>query len=451
MIFFRRRRLIAWLIRAYIKRWGKSILLFFGVGLFLFAILFLNLTFIKSKVPIAKTWDIGLVGSYSVNSLPSEVLDKVSKGLTNVTADGKVHPSAAKSWEIKDNGKTYVFHLNDNITFTDGAKLDSSLVNYNFSDASVARPDKYTIIFGLKDSYAPFLLTVSNRKILKDNFVGIGDYKITDIKTNGDFIQSIQLQSINAGERFNYKFFDSHEGLKTAFVLGEVDEMADINDLNYKSIDFRTFKNIEIEKNTNYQKLVTLFYDNQDKYLSDKKIRKALSYALPNEFAEGDRQFSPLSPKLWAHEPISDPYLQDFAHSKLLLSEDASGSAQLSLTIKTLSQYRPIADKISQAWTQVGIKTLVESVDSVPDVFQVYLGDFPVLKDPDQYSIWHTDQPSNISNYRNLRIDKLLEDGRKTVSREERKKIYASFEKYLLDDAPASFLFFPYTYTVKRK
>src|SRR3989338_7359932 len=119
MIFFRRRRLIAWLIRAYIKRWGKSILLFFGLGLFLFAILFLNLTFIKSKVPIAKTWDIGLVGSYSVNSLPSEVLDKVSKGLTNVTADGKVHPSAAKSWEIKDNGKTYVFHLNDDITFTD--------------------------------------------------------------------------------------------------------------------------------------------------------------------------------------------------------------------------------------------------------------------------------------------------------------------------------------------
>lgn len=450
MIFFRR-RLFAWLIKAYIKRWGKSILLFFGVGLVVFAILFLNINLIKSKIPITKTWDIGLVGSYSVASLPQPILEKVSKGLTYVSSDGNVHPAAAISWEIKDNGKTYIFRLHENIYFTDGKKLDSSLVSYNFSDATVARPDRYTIIVSLKDSYSPFLLTVSNRKIFKENFVGIGDYKITDIKTNGDFIQSIHLQSRNSPQRYNYKFFDSQEGLKTAFVLGEVDEMVDINDLNYKSLDFRTFKNISIEKNTNYQKLVTLFYDNQDKYLSDKRIRKALSYALPNEFGEGERNFTPFSPKLWVQEPITDPYLQDFAHSKLLLSEDASDSAKLSLTIKTLSQYRPIADEISEAWKQIGIKTLVESVDSVPDAFQVYLGDFPVLKDPDQYSIWHTGQPSNISNFRNLRIDKLLEDGRKTVSREERKKIYASFEKYLLDDAPASFLFFPYTYTVKRK
>lgn len=451
MIFFRRRRLFAWLIKAYIKRWGKSILLFFSVGLIVFAILFLNLSFIKSKFAIANVRNIGVVGSYSISSLPQPVLDKVSKGLTSVSLDGNIHPAAAKSWEIKDNGKTYIFRLHDNIFFSDGKKLDSSLVNYNFSDATVSRPDKYTIIFSLKESYSPFLLTVSNRKIFKGSLVGIGEYKITDIKTNGDFVQSIQIQSRNSPQRYNYKFFDSQEGLKTAFVLGEVDEMVEINDLNYKNIDFRTFKNIDFDKNTNYQKLVTLFYDNQDENLSDKKIRKALSYALPNEFEEGERNFTPFSPKLWAHDPISDPYQQDFVHSKLLLSEDSSDSAKLSLTIKTLSQYRGIADKISEAWKQVGIKTLVESVEGVPDTFQVYLGDFPVLKDPDQYSIWHTGQPSNISNYRNLRIDKLLEDGRKTVSKDERKKIYANFEKYLLDDAPASFLFFPYTYSVKRK
>lgn len=451
MIFFRRRRLISWLIKAYIRRWGRSLLLFFGVGIVVFAIIFLNLNFIKSKVLIVKSRDIGMVGSYSVTSLPQPILDKVSRGLTYVSGDGKARPGAAKSWEIKDNGKTYVFRLYDNIYFSDGKKMDSSKISYNFSDASISRPDKYTIIFNLKDSYSPFLLTVSNRKIFKENFVGIGDYKIIDIKTNGDFIQSVQLQSIVSRARETYKFFDSQEGLKTAFVLGEVDEIVDINDPNYKSLDFRTFENLEIEKNTNYQKLVTLFYDNQDKYLSDKNIRKALSYALPNEFAEGERNFTPFSPKLWANAPIVDPYFQDFAHSNLLLSEYATDSAKLSLTIKTLSQYRKVADKISEAWKEIGVKTLVESVEGVPDVFQIYLGDFPVLKDPDQYSIWHTDQPSNISNYRNLRIDKLLEDGRKIVSFEERKKIYASFEKYLLDDAPASFLFFPYTYNVKRK
>ena len=88
-------------------------------------------------------------------------------------------------------------------------------------------------------------------------------------------------------------------------------------------------------------------------------------------------------------------------------------------------------------------------------MFQVYLGDFTVPKDPDQYMLWHSDQESNITKFRSLRIDKLLEDGRKTVAVKERKRIYDDFQKYLLDDAvidtPASFLYFPYTYTLKRR
>lgn len=450
MIIFRK-RLIAWLIKAYIKRWGKSILIFFGFGLILSAFIVVNREFIRSKAPITMTQDIGMVGTYTANNLPQLVLDKVSTGLTSVSDDGNVHPGAAKSWEIKDDGRTYTFKLGDNVYFSDGDKLDSSKVDYNFSDASVLRPDKNTLIFKLKDSYAPFLLTVSNRKIFKDNYVGIGNHKIIELKTNGNFVQSLKLQSLDSHEKLNYKFFDSQDSLKTAFVLGEVDEMVSITDFNYKNLDFRTFKNVGIKKNTDYQKLVTLFYDNQDKFLSDKKVRKALSYALPNDFIEGESNFSPLSPKLWTYEPTTDPYIQDFERSKELLSDYASDSAQLSLTIKTLTQYKGVADKISESWKRIGVKTLIETVDSVPEVFQIYLGDFPVLKDPDQYSLWHTGQPSNISNYRNLRIDKLLEDGRKIVEKEERQKIYASFEKYLLDDAPASFLFFPYSYTITRK
>ncbi|MEK7092766.1 MAG: peptide-binding protein, partial [Patescibacteria group bacterium] len=89
--------------------------------------------------------------------------------------------------------------------------------------------------------------------------------------------------------------------------------------------------------------------------------------------------------------------------------------------------------------------------DSVPSDFQIFLGDFQLSKDPDQYSLWHSSQPQNISNYQNLRIDKLLEDGRKTTDIEKRRKIYEDFQKYLLADSPASFLFFPYEYDLIRK
>jgi len=79
------------------------------------------------------------------------------------------------------------------------------------------------------------------------------------------------------------------------------------------------------------------------------------------------------------------------------------------------------------------------------------LGEFPVLSDPDQYTLWHSSHDTNITKYKNLRIDKLLEDGRQVIDLEERQKIYADFQKYLLDDMPAIFLYFPYTFTISRK
>ena len=80
----------------------------------------------------------------------------------------------------------------------------------------------------------------------------------------------------------------------------------------------------------------------------------------------------------------------------------------------------------------------------------MFLGDFPVLNDPDQYTLWHSRQPTNITNYKNLRIDKLLEDGRQTSNQNDRKIIYNDFQKYLIDDMPAIFLYFPYTFSLTR-
>ena len=64
--------------------------------------------------------------------------------------------------------------------------------------------------------------------------------------------------------------------------------------------------------------------------------------------------------------------------------------------------------------------------------------------------LWHSDGPDNITHYKNLRIDKLLEDGRKTVDVAKRKAIYNDFQKYLLEDAPAVFLYYPDEYTITR-
>ena len=53
------------------------------------------------------------------------------------------------------------------------------------------------------------------------------------------------------------------------------------------------------------------------------------------------------------------------------------------------------------------------------------------------------------TGYKNLKIDKLLEDGRSTFDQEERIKYYFDLQKNLDDDNTAIFIYFPYNYTIR--
>lgn len=452
-MLFIKRRLIFWLLREYLRKWGKTILFFFVAGLaFFFALRFTFPYFTPKLLPLGQNESVGLIGPYTLQNLPLQILSQMSRGLTKVESDGTVKPDIATSWKILDNGKAYEFHLRSDIHFNDGTKLTSENVNYNFSDAKIERPDSYTIRFLLKDTFSPFLVTIS-KPIFKRGFIGVSEYKIEDVSLNGSFVQSIKLVSVkNPYKKKSYQFYPSTHSLKTAYMLGEVNSVAGLFDPAFSNVSFSSFPNTTVEKKVNENVLVTLFYNTRDATMSDKRIRQALSYAIPDTFIYGVRASSPYPPMMWAY---TDRYVfkQDFENAKLLLSSatTASKSASLSLHIKFLAKYKDTAAVLGKTWKKIGIQTTVELVDSIPDSFQIFLGDFIVPRDPDQYLLWHSNQSTNISSYDDKRIDKLLEDGRKTVDFETRKKIYSDFQKYLLDGSPASFLYFPYEYEITRK
>jgi peptide/nickel transport system substrate-binding protein len=453
MIFLKRRRLILWLLKAYLRKWRRTILISFGLGLIVFFLLKFVVNYFVPLMPFTQQQTIGMVGAYSVDNLPTVILSKVSRGLVYPGPNYLPKPDLAKSWEIKNDGKTYIFHLKDNVFFSDGTKLTSDRINYDFTDVTALRPDASTIVFNLKSSYSPFLLTVS-RPIFKNGFVGIGDYKVQSVNINGDFVQSISLVA-NKGhnQEITYQFYPTEEALKTAFVLGDVNEAAGVRNMDFNNKSLINFKNTTITKDINHSQLVTLFYNTQDKDLSDKRLREALAYAMPDIFSNGQRNYGSFSPNSWVSESGLTTYSQDFEHAKLLLGESVSstGSSSFTLELKALPEYKNLANQVKDLWAKIGIKTNVKIVDSFPSDFQVFLGEFNVSKDPDQYALWHSSQQNNITHYKNLRIDKLLEDGRQTVDVGGRQKIYADFQKYLLDDPPATFLYFPYEYDLKRK
>lgn len=446
-----RRRLIFWLIRAYIKKWGKSIFIFFVLGLVVFSLLRYIIRILPSTFPIMDKEVVGMVGSFTIDTLPQDVLYNVSQGLTSVSQDGSIKPALAASWKVDKNGKIYTFNLKRGVLFNDGTKFTSKTVNYGFSDVLVTRPDDYTIVFRLKDNYAPFLVTVS-RPIFKKGFIGVGKYKVKRINLNGIFVTSIDLYSVNNDRKIlRYQFFPTEDALKIAFTLGEVSRIYTVSDIKFRDTSFSKFKTVRINKLLYDQKLVTLFINVNDRILSEKKIRNALFYAIPDKFDEGLRNPLPFSPLSWGNTTRSF-HQQNLAHAKELISSSSlsSSSGRIRFTIKTLPQYEKTAKTVLENFNKIGIKGNIEIVESIPLSFQIFLGDFWLSKDPDQYMLWHSNQKENITGYKNLRIDKLLEDGRKTIDINERKKIYADFVKYMHDDPPALFLYIPYVYEIRR-
>ncbi|MDR2093493.1 MAG: ABC transporter substrate-binding protein [Azoarcus sp.] len=89
--------------------------------------------------------------------------------------EGKTSPWLAKSWEISPDGKTYTFHLRDDVTFSNGEKFNAEAVLVNLEhmrDPATKSPlaaayiapyekgrvvDEYTFEATLREPYTPFL------------------------------------------------------------------------------------------------------------------------------------------------------------------------------------------------------------------------------------------------------------------------------------------------------
>jgi peptide/nickel transport system substrate-binding protein len=228
--------------------------------------------------------------------------------------------------------------------------------------------------------------------------------------------------------------------MKLAFKIGQVDKISNLQD----SDDFLNWKTVIIDKSSNNNSFVGLFYNTEDEKLSDKSIRQALSYAIDKTNFDGERAIGPISPDSWGYNPQVKPYERDL--------EKAKDAKDFKITVSTLPNLLKTAEKIKRDWEEAGISCEVQVVTGIPDNFQAFLATVDIPKDPDQYSLWHSTQTTtNISNFKNARIDKLLEDGRTELDQETRKKTYLDFQRFLVEDVPAVFLYHPNSYTVTRK
>ncbi len=443
-----KRRYYAWLIKAYFKKMRRTIISSIVLGILVFFAFIGLLNYYFRPLIFKTTENIGYAGTYTIQTLPREILSEISSGLTMVDSTGQVRPAASTEWIVKDD-KTYIFKIKPGIKFHDGIELTSQNVNLNFAEVKATPIDKYTISYTLKNPYSPFLTSVASQ-IFGKNLAGIGKMRVEDIDLNGGFIRTITLSSVtDKAKKKKIYFYPTQRALKVAFMLGEVSKIHGVTNTKVNDVDLSKWKKVKAQNSTNYSSLVAVFYNSGDPILNNKKLRQALNYSLPEKLPFGERAFGPIPPKSIYFSQPPNYKISDIELSKTLLSA-VEDPIEDELVISTTEDYKAVAQQVQEAWKKIGIKSSIKVVQGIPAEFQIFISEIQLPDDPDQYVLWHSDQVNNITHYKNLRIDKLLEDGRSITDIEERKDIYADFQKYLTDDVPASFFYFPRVYTLEK-
>jgi len=461
-----------WYLTAYLRKHGMIMLvtLVFAIGFFSLVLPRLITTIEQKK----RTY-VGIVGDYSLDTLPPTISEKISLGLTKIETNGTVSSSIADRWIAEDEGRTYRFVLRTNLVWQDGKPVTTEDVNYNFKDVEIIRTQS-DVLFKLPDAYVPFptvvaqplIRTVQTRYLLflsRPMPVGIGAYKVVDYKIKNNRLRELVLD--HPRERIIYRFYLTEDQAVTAFKHGSVDILPDMN----RKFDLETWPNTTITSEVRSDRYLAVFFNNASP-LFPKNIRQGLSYALPTADEE-IRAFSPIAKNSWVYLDSAKRYDYDISRGiERLLDEIPSVPLTFSLT--TTGNFQSDAEQIKQYWEDFGRQAVEackaknnasdEECDRLAISITVKVSNFPdttnfdalligqqIPADPDQYPLWHSNQNTNFIQYKNTRIDSLLERGRTTIEANERRAIYQEFQQFFLEDAPVVFLRYLESNRIERK
>jgi peptide/nickel transport system substrate-binding protein len=455
-------RKLYWYISSYIRKHGWVFLVSIVLAILFFSFL---LPSFSKFLTFKKRNYIAIVGQYSLSNLPEPIKNQLSAGLTTISSDLQAEPLLAERWVIEDDQKQYRFVLKKGILWQDGTELVPEDIKYNFLDVeTISTPND--VIFVLPEAFAPFAVSVSEpifktsweskafgRK--KFNIVGIGQYKMVNYKLQGNYLKEFIIDGPD--NRYVYRFYLTETEAARAFKKGEVDVLLNLASC-YGLCDW---SNLEIAKDLAYNRYLAVFFNNANPKLS-KNVRQALSYALDKNYGDA-RAIGPINPKSWAYLEGGKDYAKDWDRAVERLIDEMPREP-LHFEMVTTSNFADEAERIKQSWkdfsafakekcqesSDVDDKELCNNLDidvnikvsNFPDTanFELLLLGQEIPIDPDQYVMWHSSQATNFTNYKNTRIDSLLEKGRQTTEIAERRTIYQEFQQYLLEDPPAIFL-----------
>ncbi len=260
-------------------------------------------------------------------------------------------------------------------------------------------------------------------------------------------------------------------------------------ELKAKGVDFAGLTAIQFKRQTDYPAFnkayrkyqypgnaYTYFgFNLKDPRFADRRVRQAFAHAINKQelidgvlLGLGREATGPYKPGTWPYNPDVPKFPYDPERARRLLAEagwkDTNGDGVVSkdgqpfaftiLTNQGNEERKKVAEIIQQRLRAIGVAVEIRTLEWASFIkefirkrrFEAIVLGWGIGLDPDQYEIWHSsktgpDELNHIS-YANPQVDRLLELGRASCRREERKKYYDRLQAVLAEDEPIIFLYF---------
>lgn len=425
---------------------------------------------------------------FTTDANSSRVSALVYSALLRPERDSELRPDLATSWRKIDE-RTYLFEIRPGVVFHDGTPLTARDVKYTYDSildpatrsskrallgplASVEEAGPYGVRFRLSAPHAPFLEQCTI------GIVPAGTPAQPDRPPpgSGPFI----VETIRPGEkvvlRANPRYWEGRPRIDGLAFHAVPDAMVRVLEFKKGTIDLlqndiepdmlpwlrrNTAAAIETRQGTTFQYVgVNLTHP----ILGRREVRQALAYAIDREriirhllknlAAPATGLLSPLH---WAYDPSvpQRPYDPEKARSLLdragFRDPDGDGPRprfRLSFKTTNIDLRRRIAEALKEQLQRVGIELDVRAYEWGTFYGDVRRGNFHLFSlawvgvlDPDiYYNLFHSSSvPPNGDNrgrYANAELDRLLERGRASLEREERKAVYRRVQRLLAEELP---------------
>ncbi len=391
-----------------------------------------------------------------------------------------------------------------------------SSLRFNWQGIKAEKINDSQLALTLPNPYAPFLESLTlkilprhiwqnvpakSAHLAKFNTepVGAGPYLVKSLqKDKQGSIKSYELAAFSRYflgkphiKSLKFIFFENEETLISALNKKEVAAAAGLRAKSLEKIKKSGLTIFDLKMPRYY---AVFFNPTRSRALNEPSVRQALNVgADKNRIIEkvlagrGIAAHSPILPGFLGYGPDLKKYEYDPEGAKNILEKagwrepektDESGTKirektigkakeptklEVNLVMPQSPELIETATLIKEDWKNLGVKTnlLILPPDEIKESIKqrsyeaLIFGQIMNL-DPDPFPFWHSSQKNdpglNLAMYGAGSADKLLEEARQTLDETERAGKYEDFQKILIGDAPAVFLYSPdFLYAVNAK